>query len=79
MAIAENKQCHSCGLFWDCERCNGKHTPPCAELADKNFNSLQQLKAEISAIASEIEAHCAHHACARLDQYIIRLRRLSAV
>jgi hypothetical protein len=43
------------------------------------LNSAQQLKAEIAALASVIEAHCAHHDCVRLDQYIIRLRQLSAV
>lgn len=64
MAIAENKQCHSCGLFWDCEKYNGKHTPPCAELAEKNFNSLQLLKEchSLLCLASQLlELHCPNH------------------
>jgi len=39
----------------------------------------QQLKAEIAALANELEAHCKDRSYVLLDRFITRMRQLSAV
>lgn len=49
MSIPENIQCNSCGLFFDCEKCNGKYHPPCFDYMEKKFTDAQQRYAKIAA------------------------------
>lgn len=80
MAIQSNKQCHSYGLFWDCKQCNGEYFPPCYETMEEKFNSLQQLKAEISGVLDSMDIHISEVTPHIMRFYINKLRqKLSAV
>ena len=80
MAKVQLYGCADCEIAIDCENRCAEHTPPCAKLADKNFNSLQQLKAEIAAIADSVEDYTTTGADAGTIACIVRdLRQLSAV
>jgi hypothetical protein len=42
-------------------------------------NSAQQLKAEIAALANDLQVHCKDRSYVLLDRFIERMRQLSAV
>jgi hypothetical protein len=79
MAIQEDKICNSCGIFCDCQCCNGKHFPPCYEAMEGKFKSLQQLKAEIAALANEIECRTRDQVSISPSMVVERLRQLLTV
>jgi hypothetical protein len=79
MAISCYKYCDECAFFFDCKNVYGKGFPPCYDTIVKNFNSVQQLKAEIRLLLSEIE--CDERGIGQITKGAIanRLRELSAV
>ena len=80
MALDKDKYgCYKCPLT-QCTSISPAHIPPCAKLPDKNFNNLQQLRAEISALMHEIEDDVSGRGTNVKYSYIIeRLRQLSAI
>jgi hypothetical protein len=62
MANTNNKQCHSCGLFCDCWKCNGVQSPPCAILAEDSQTPTNKQSDEIIAeIMEYINQQCERH------------------
>jgi hypothetical protein len=80
MALEYDKYgCHQCVLKSECDNVSPAHKPPCSKLADKNFNSIQQLKSEIAAVVHDMEVDSKKVCGVELEYYLNRLRQLSAV
>ena len=79
MAKVQLYGCADCEIAIDCENRCAEHTPPCAKLADKNFNSLQQLKAEIAALVAEYDEFPRVMKSEQMSYFINEMRQLSAV
>lgn len=70
----------SCKIIGECHRFYKGSAPPCAKLEEEKPNTLQQLKAEISAIADSVEDYITTGADAGTVACIVRdLRKLSAI
>ena len=80
MAKVQLYGCADCEIAIDCENRCAEHTPPCAKLADKNFNSLQQLKAKIAVAVLGLETLSTEDFDnGGAEKFIGLLRQLSAV
>jgi hypothetical protein len=67
-----------CKILTECNLAYGCENPPCAGAVVENCHSTQQLKAEIAALANEVEAGIIISEC-YIKNIINRLRQLSAV
>ena len=81
MAKSDIYGCDKCQLT-QCMRIAAMHyKPPCAELADQNSNSLQQLKAEIAKAVGAVRGLCNQYQVSdeAMEAIVQRLRQLSAI
>lgn len=79
MAISKDWPCCDCQLHGECNTCDGP--PPCAlKSVVENFHSLQQLKAEISALVMEFrELYDGDFSGEAVSLLLTKLHELSAV
>ena len=78
MANEYCKQCHK-SVYHKCERIYGADVPPCAKAVVENCHSTQQLKAEIAAFVHTVVANQGECLQQNVDNFIERMRQLSAV
>jgi hypothetical protein len=78
--MAKSK-CSQCDIEFmsTCNRIYKQSAPPCARDVEAVDNSLQQLKAEIAALADEIECNSRCGGQFNATVYLPKLRQLSAV
>ena len=69
--------CSLCPLYDTC-KFELEGLPPCALVA-QNSTDIQQLKAEISQVTTDLKEHCKIRSYVLLDTFIDRYEKLSAV
>jgi len=77
MAINSVYGCDECVISIECENAEAQFIPPCAKLADKNLTDLQQLRANVYALADKLSGTYGFETDVHVRCIVDEMRQLS--